>query len=132
VLLKVRKLEEPLEGGSGTHNTLLVQNDTHLDSGHSDGIYSPDLPSASGQPFKHEPVHLPEVSEDAAATEILSESPVTLPEVIHSGDPSLDIHNQLIGQYSEDSLFKIVFKQPSAYKNFELSNGLIFLKEKDK
>jgi hypothetical protein len=63
---------------------------------------------------------------------MLSESPVTLLEVIDSGDPSLDIHNRLIGRYSKDPLFKIVLEQPSAYKNFELSNGLVFLKEKDK
>ncbi|KZP03054.1 hypothetical protein FIBSPDRAFT_769535, partial [Athelia psychrophila] len=69
--------------------------------------------------------------ETTVATELLTESPITLPDVIASGDPSIDIHRQLIGRYIEDPLFKIVLDKPSEYKNFEVSNGLVLLKENE-
>lgn len=68
---------------------------------------------------------------DTAAREILSESPVSLTEVLDSGDPTLDIHGRLVGRYTEDPLFKLVLEKPRSYKNFEISNGLIFLKDRD-
>ncbi|KZP29148.1 hypothetical protein FIBSPDRAFT_692138, partial [Athelia psychrophila] len=37
----------------------------------------------------------------------------------------------LVGRYGEDPLFKAVLESPTMHKNFELSNGLIFLKERD-
>ncbi|KAF9443695.1 hypothetical protein P691DRAFT_764025 [Macrolepiota fuliginosa MF-IS2] len=33
-----------------------------------------------------------------------------------------------VDQYSQDKFFKLVLNDPTAYKNFEVSNGLIFLR----
>src|ERR1700729_3559923 len=131
VILRVNRPSESLEGESSTQKNLLDAEDPSSDD---EDLHPSGLPALEPveQHFMHEPMTLPEAPGDAAAREILSESPVTLSEVIDSGDPSLDIHRQLIGRYSEDPLFKIVLEQPSTYKNFELSNGLIFLKENDR
>jgi hypothetical protein len=140
VILRVKQPSEPLEGESSTHQNLLDAESAPLVIEHSivvdEDSHLSELPAlesiSKGQPFEHEPVTLPEGPGDAAASEILTESPITLPEVVDSGEPSLDIHNRIVGRYSEDPLFKVVIEQPSAYKNFELSNGLLFLKEKEK
>ncbi|KAG0705257.1 hypothetical protein DFH29DRAFT_997048 [Suillus ampliporus] len=47
------------------------------------------------------------------------------------GDPSTDIHASITGHYGEDPFFKWVLNEPVAFKNFEVSNDLIFLKDND-
>ena len=45
--------------------------------------------------------------------------------------PSLDIPNCLRGRYKDDSFFKIVVDNPKAYKNFEFTDELLYLKSAD-
>lgn len=68
---------------------------------------------------------------DSLTAEILSKAPVGLTELMDAGDLSLDIHRRLVDQYSKDAFFKMILEDPVAHKNFQVSNGLIFVKEKD-
>ncbi|KAG2114386.1 hypothetical protein DEU56DRAFT_749001, partial [Suillus clintonianus] len=71
-------------------------------------------------------------SAESTAENILSESPATLTNVIAMGDPSLDIHEKIANRYHEDRFFNKILEQPQAFKNFELSNGRMFLKDNDR
>lgn len=76
------------------------------------------------------PEAAPELNSDPAETaakDALSESPPSLTAVIALGDPSVDIHERIVGRYKEDKFFAGILSQPKAYKNFELSNEQIFL-----
>jgi len=64
----------------------------------------------------------------SVAEEILSEEPPSLTEVISLGDPSVDIHRSLRNRYSEDTFFSKILSNPQAYKNFEVQDGLMFMK----
>jgi len=64
-----------------------------------------------------------------AAEQILFESPPQLTEIITLGDPTIDIHEKIANWYQEDRFFTQILDQPHAFKNFELSNGRIFLKD---
>ena len=97
VVLKVKKPLEPLEGRSSTHKNLLAT-DAPLYTEPLEQSNLPALESISDRKyFEHEPGTLPDASGDAAVLEILSESPITLPEVVDYGEPSLDIPKRLIG-----------------------------------
>ncbi len=101
VVLKLGNRAQPLEGGSGDKSP---EETAEIDT---------------------------EVANDKSTSvieELLSEEPVTLPELISLGDPSMAIHNSIRDRYSEDNFFKMVEDNPAAYKNFDVSNGLIFLK----
>ena len=70
--------------------------------------------------------------DNSAAAELLSEDPVSLTEVLDSGDPTLDIHNRIHGRYSEDPFFAKIVKDPATFRNFEVSNELVFLKDNER
>ncbi|OAX30696.1 hypothetical protein K503DRAFT_819175, partial [Rhizopogon vinicolor AM-OR11-026] len=58
--------------------------------------------------------------------------PPTLTDVISMGDPTVDIHASIAGRYGEDDLFKRILQDPGAFKNFEVSNHRVFLKDNDR
>jgi len=66
------------------------------------------------------------------AEELLAEEPISLTEVLNSGDPTLDIHGRILGRYVEDPFFDLILRNPRDYKNFEVSNGLVFLRDKER
>ncbi|KAF9541460.1 hypothetical protein CPC08DRAFT_650511, partial [Agrocybe pediades] len=66
------------------------------------------------------------------AEEILAEDPPLLMDLITLGDPTMDIHKSIVNRYSEDPKFAVILENPSSFKNFEVSNGLIFLKDNRK
>ncbi|KIM76140.1 hypothetical protein PILCRDRAFT_798107 [Piloderma croceum F 1598] len=70
--------------------------------------------------------------DNTAAAELLSEDPVSLTEVLDSGEPTLDIHNHIHGRYSEDPFFAKIVKDPTTFRNFEVSNELVFLKDNER
>jgi hypothetical protein len=79
----------------------------------------------------------PKLNDKAASREseselLLSEDPITLPDLIALGDLSSDIHESIRDRYSEDRFFDEVLQDLKAYKNFEVNNGLIFLKTSGK
>ena len=41
----------------------------------------------------------------------------------------VDIVNEIRHKYGEDSLFKLILENPAQFRNFEVENGLIYLKE---
>lgn len=132
VVLKVANPEEQLEGGMGTDtaNTNPVQQSvtTEQEETHDDNIQeSPEdlLSDLEGVFDPHTPVEDP-------AEEILSEDPPALTDLITMGDPTVDIHRSLVNRYQEDPKFALVLENPSSYKNFEVSNGLEFLKDNGK
>lgn len=67
-----------------------------------------------------------------AVVETLLDEPLRLTEVITLGNPSLDIHEKLTGRYKEYPFFQRILDSPAAFKNFEVSNNLIFLKDNQK
>jgi hypothetical protein len=69
-------------------------------------------------------------SHDSIARDLLSESPPQLTEIIALGDPSVDIHKQIANRYETDPFFANIQKNPGTFKNFEVSSGLVFLKDK--
>ncbi|KAJ3554430.1 hypothetical protein NP233_g12425 [Leucocoprinus birnbaumii] len=71
-------------------------------------------------------------ADESESEMILAEDPVTLPDIIALGDPRSDIHESIRNRYSEDSFFDLVLKDPKAYKNFEVGNGLVFMKTSGK
>lgn len=81
--------------------------------------------------FGHKPKLMP-VENLNIAEDLLLEDPVSLVDVLDSGDPTLDIHSWIAGQYNRDPFFDLILKNPKHYKNFEVSNNLIFVKDKDK
>ena len=81
---------------------------------------------------KHGPHDVTLLNNDSLSTEILSEDPISLTEVLQSGDPTLDIHNRIIGRFSEDLFFKQIIEKPANYRNFKVSNGVVYLKDNDK
>src|SRR6202790_423965 len=72
------------------------------------------------------------LDDDTTAAELLSEDPISLTEVLDSGEPTLDIHNSIRGRYSEDSFFAKIVKDPITFRNFEVSNELVFLKDNER
>ena len=64
--------------------------------------------------------------------ELLANLAPRLMEIISQGDPSVDLPESLKNRYSEDPFFKLVLAEPGHYKNFELANGLIFLRDSEK
>jgi hypothetical protein len=88
---------------------------------------------ASGKPDDiHGPHDVTMSNNDSLSTEILSEDPISLTEVFQSGDPTLDIHNRIIDRFAEDSFFKQIVEKPAYYGNFEVSNGVVCLKDNGK
>jgi hypothetical protein len=74
----------------------------------------------------------PSLVNESTAEELLSESPPLLTDIISMGDPTIDIHEKIANRYQEDNFFTRILEQPQAFKNFELSNGRIFLKDNDR
>ena len=105
------------------------------EEGHSDEISGEPIP-----PLEHlgDDLELPESDPELVvasgdsdtAAEILSDGPISLTEVVESGEPTLDIHNRIRGRISEDPLFKQITDDPTKFKNFEVSNELVFHKER--
>jgi hypothetical protein len=57
--------------------------------------------------------------------------PPKLTEIVTLSDPTVNIHERIANRYQEDKFFARILEQPHAFKNFELSNGRIFLKDND-
>ena len=97
MVLKVLKPSKPLKGKSSTHQNLLDTENEAL----PELVEQADMPvlePVNDVPmFEHGCVDMPDVPENDVASEILSEYPVTLPDVMNSGEPSLDIHDQIKG-----------------------------------
>ena len=53
----------------------------------------------------------------------------TLVDLIKSSDGSIDLMNELRNRAVEDSFFKTVVEKPREYRNFEVKEGLLYLKE---
>lgn len=150
IVLKFPSSEQQLEGVSDTNNSVIgnTYNHTHpedsledegapeAEANETDTITAPQShlrqQTTTAELENSISGNLAPSDEHLVASEILSEDPITLPQIINSGDPSVDIFNRLVGRYSEDPFFKIIIEKPSEYKNFELSNGLVYLREKDK
>lgn len=95
-----------------------------------------DLPEAakSGAELSHfdHNSRLTSVQDSNIAQDILTDSAITLTDLLHSGDPTIDIYASITNKYSEDPFFKVILSQPANFKNFDVSNGLIFLKSNEK
>jgi hypothetical protein len=53
-------------------------------------------------------------------------------EIISEVTPNLDLPKDLINRYSEDPFFKLVVNKPDDYKNFQVEDGLIFIRDSEK
>ncbi|KAG1870541.1 hypothetical protein C8R48DRAFT_596567, partial [Suillus tomentosus] len=69
---------------------------------------------------------------ETVAQDLLSTSPPLLTDVITLDDPSVDIHERIAHKYGDDAFYSKILANPAAFKNFEVSNGRIFLKDKGK
>ena len=55
--------------------------------------------------------------------------PQTLIEHMQDSVSGIDLPKQLAGKYNGDSVFRCVLENPKHFKNFEVSKGLIFLRQ---
>lgn len=94
-----------------------------------DDIYVPEEWSTT--PTEEVNINTP-VNNDSPVEDILAEDVPTLTDLIALGDPTVDIYKGVVNRYSEDPKFAVVLKNPASYKNFEVSNGLVFLKDNGK
>ncbi|KAG2743904.1 hypothetical protein P692DRAFT_201722659, partial [Suillus brevipes Sb2] len=62
----------------------------------------------------------------------LLENPPTLAEIISYGDPSSDIHACVLNRYGEDPFFAKILESPGTFRNFEVSNRRIYMRNKGK
>lgn len=62
----------------------------------------------------------------------LIENPPALTEIISYGDPNSDIHEAILNRYQEDPFFSKILDSPGTFKNFEVSNGRIYMRNKGK
>jgi hypothetical protein len=63
--------------------------------------------------------------------ELLAALSPRLTDLIPEGNPSMDIPTALKDQYSEDPFFKMVLADLKHYKNFELKDGLLFIRNSE-
>jgi hypothetical protein len=148
VVLKVQEPSKQLEGVSVPENFENVENQQDTEKTIMGPIISPSLAgnstdisvsssengkeNISSMSFLLEASDAPAPDDNVAADELLSETPITLTDVLESGDPTLDIHSRIAGRYSDDPFFDIILKNPWDHKNFKVSNDLVFMKDKDR
>ena len=146
VVLRVSDPSQPLEGERPTENSQNSEDLNSLDGAAelfveqateaavnipmSIRTESDEVPMDIDMP--HSPRDIIGLDDDGAGTELLSEDPVSLTEVIASGDPTLDIHGRIIGRFAEDPFFKRILENPANYRNFEVSNQIVYLRDNDK
>jgi hypothetical protein len=73
--------------------------------------------------------------DDAVPSELDSElesMDESLLEVVNSGWIGLDIPKLITNRYGEDPFFKHILDEPKMYRNFEVKDGLIYLKRSDR
>jgi hypothetical protein len=56
----------------------------------------------------------------------------TLTEIISYSDPASDIYDTVLNQYQEDLFFSKILDNPGTFKNFEVSNGRIYMHNRGK
>jgi hypothetical protein len=66
------------------------------------------------------------------AETLLSESLPKLTNVITLGDPMLDIHQSIAGKFTSDSFLARILDNLTAFRNFEVSNDCVFLKDNER
>ena len=71
-----------------------------------------DLELNHGQVIEHGILDLPTQNDGVITEELLSEEPISLIEILNSGDPIFDIHNQVHGCSSEDPFFDLTLNNP--------------------
>jgi hypothetical protein len=64
--------------------------------------------------------------------ELAAETAPPLLSVVAMGNKDLQFPESLKGRYSEDKFFKTVIDKPEQYRNFEVIQGIIFLRESDR
>jgi len=90
---------------------------------------------SGGDAFPREVALQLEVNQPRSFAEILPENSIheletstapLLTEIISEGDPGFAIPDQLKGKYSEDKFFREIIQRPMHFKDFMVSEGLIF------
>ena len=66
---------------------------------------------------------------DSAEDDPKDKEPITLPDLVTLSEPELNICEDLCNQYNEDKFFSEIVQQPKNYKNFDVDNGLVYLKD---
>jgi hypothetical protein len=128
VLLRVPDPVQTLEGGSGSGN---ITNPSDIANNPPNSVVAvtDTPPDYASTPSKYGLVTpTPGTVLEADIKDLLEDHP-TLLNVAAMGDPSVDIHRSLSNQYHEDSFFKDMLTHPRNYKNFEVSNRLVFLQD---
>jgi hypothetical protein len=146
VILKLSKLTVSLEGGMIRENT--PKSTASSTPSEDIATTKPVSYKTSGSSINKDPqsdvtqitpnivecmpkVHAPNTS-SAPLFNFLLENPPTLPEIISYGNPSSDIHVSVMNQYQEDPLFSKILDNPGSFRNFEVSNGRIYMWNKGK
>jgi Integrase zinc binding domain/RNase H-like domain found in reverse transcriptase len=79
-------------------------------------------------PITHQPLsdHTDHDRNDLIAPEIAA-TETALVDVLQN-DAGIDVLNELKGHYKDDTLFKSIMEKPKEFRNFQIRNGLIYLK----
>ena len=54
-----------------------------------------------------------------------------LTDLVSSSQEGIDLLSELRKNYHKDPFFELILKKPKEYRNFEVENGLVYLKEKE-
>lgn len=119
VVLKLDSQIQPLEGRTGditapdTSTTTLIHTEDTSDS----EVLALEQPRAYTQ---------------GLGEEILSEDPISVSELITLSNLNTDIYKSIANWYDKDDFFRLIIKDPTAYRNFNVNSSLIFLKSNGK
>ncbi|KAJ3780237.1 hypothetical protein GGU10DRAFT_279718, partial [Lentinula aff. detonsa] len=103
--------EQRKEGGSTQTNPAETPNEIEPSSG------QPEPTENAANPA----IEVPEVSTNTSLLTALAAS-----------QSKLDLESLLKNQYGNDTMFKKIIEKPKEYRNFEVSNGLVYLIQHDR
>lgn len=103
-----------------------------------EGVHQPDNDSSSIVPSRQPTTNSNDgaVHEDIGAQsdeeELISTVAPRLTDIISYGNPGLVLPDCLRNNYGEDAFFRNILAKSEDYKNFELADGLMFLKDSER
>ena len=109
-------------GGSGTTHAANTQNPTTLPNTDAEPVVS-----NNEQQFPEM-----EVAPVLEITELPSITDTSLVDIVSESSIGIDLLQELQGNYDKDPIFKAILSKPKEFRNFEIDNGLVYLREAER
>ncbi|KAJ8489233.1 hypothetical protein ONZ45_g13670 [Pleurotus djamor] len=101
-----------------------VPGSSKIDLRKSDNTATPNLDPGTSQNAENASHTAP----SGPPNESFNPPPFSFADMVRESDSGIDLTKELKGKYSEDTVFKAIIDKPSEYRNFELKDGLVYLK----